>query len=208
MTRDEAVARARALFLDDANVYGCAETTLIVLKEAFGLPEPEDSSAALALNGGVAYSGGICGAISGAAIAVGILAAQRIPSHAAAKRAARRIVARQMEEFRAEYGAVDCRTLLGREIRTPAQHRAFIADGAWRRTCMAQIEFVVARLATLPTDPPSDQATGRAPRGIGAAGRGAARTPRSPAGDPQAGATKAARSRACPTAPIPRPAAK
>ena len=72
-----AVERARALFLDDEHPYGCAETTFIVLKEAFGLRDLADSSAAMALNGGVAYSGGMCGAVTGSALAIGQLVAAR-----------------------------------------------------------------------------------------------------------------------------------
>ena len=69
---------ARQLFLRDDNHYGCAETSLVALQRAYGLPNADDSSSAMALNGGVAYSGGVCGAISGAAMAVGRLAEQRI----------------------------------------------------------------------------------------------------------------------------------
>jgi hypothetical protein len=54
-----------------------------------------------------------------------------------------------MDDFRAEHGAVDCRTLIGREIRTPEQHRAFIDSGVWRVACMSQVEFVVRALASL-----------------------------------------------------------
>jgi C_GCAxxG_C_C family probable redox protein len=147
-----AVARARALFLDEANVHGCAETTFVVLKEAFGLPDATDSSAAMALNGGVAYFGGPCGALTGAALALGLRFGARSSDHgpddhATAKRDAREAVARLMAEFEAEFGSVDCRTLIGRDIRTPEAHAAFIESGIWRTACMAQIEFAVRALA-------------------------------------------------------------
>ena len=141
------IAHARRLFLDDEHANGCAESALVVLKEAFGLPDAADSSAAIALNGGVAYSGGICGAISGSAIAVGQLVAARVADHATAKRTAREIVAGLMDEFEAEFGSVDCRALLGRDIRTPEAHAAFIRSGIWRTACMAQLEFVIRRLS-------------------------------------------------------------
>jgi C_GCAxxG_C_C family probable redox protein len=150
MTGDEAAARARELFLDDANVYGCAETAFVVLKEAFDLEGPDDSSAAMALNGGVAYNGGVCGAICGAAVAVGMLAGRRFDSRAAGKTAAREVVAGVIDAFRLRYSAIDCRALLGREIRAPQDHLAFIESGVWRVRCMEQIEFVVRTLAPLP----------------------------------------------------------
>ena len=147
--RDAAVARARELFLDDRNLYGCAEATFVALKDAFGLPDAADSAAAMALNGGVAYSGATCGALTGAAMALGLLAERRIDGHAAAKRAARVLTVQLMAEFEREHGAVDCRRLLGKDIRTDEQHRAFIESGIWRDRCMGQIEFSVRRLARL-----------------------------------------------------------
>ena len=140
---------ARAYYLDERHLYGCAETSFVVLKTAYGLEDPEDPSAAVALNGGVAYSGGMCGALTGAALAVGMLAEQRIADHAAVKRVAREIVAGALEAFRAEHGEVDCRALIGYDLRAPGGHDAFLASGAWRDGCMRQIESVVQRLAAL-----------------------------------------------------------
>jgi C_GCAxxG_C_C family probable redox protein len=147
MTGDEARQRARSLFLSDDHAHGCAETTFVVLKEAFGLPDPGDPAAAFALNGGIAYRGGTCGAISGAALAVGLLSVRLAPDHATAKRAARRVVADLMAAFEAAHGASDCRALLGRSIRTDEEHAAFIASDVWRTVCMGQVEWVVGTLA-------------------------------------------------------------
>lgn len=152
MTDDRAAtarARARELFLDDANSYGCAETALVILSDAFGLPDAGDSSAAMALNGGIAYSGSTCGAITGAAMAVGRLAAARIDDHAVAKRVARTLTAELIAEFEATFGASTCRALTGADLTTDEGHRAFIESGAWRDGCMRQLELAVARLAPL-----------------------------------------------------------
>ena len=148
--RAEAVIeRSRELFLDDRNIYGCAETAFVVLKEAFGLPDAANSSAAMALNGGIAYSGATCGAVTGAALAVGMLAERRLPDHRAAKRAARLATADLLAAFEAEFGASACRELIGVDLRTDAGHRAFIESGVWRDRCMRHIEMAVARLAPL-----------------------------------------------------------
>ncbi len=141
--------RARDLFLDDANTYGCAETTFLVLAEAFGLPEPDDTSAAMALNGGVAYSGSMCGAVTGAALAVGRLAGSRVEGHSDAKRVARVLTADLLAAFETEFGSSSCRLLTGADLRTEAGHRAFIEGGTWRQGCMHQIEMAVARMAPL-----------------------------------------------------------
>jgi len=146
---ERARRRARELFLDDANVHGCAETAFVVLKEAFGLPDAADPAAAMALNGGVAYSGATCGAITGAALAIGQLAASRTPDHAEAKRVARMVSADLLDAFEAEFGSSSCRELTGVDLRTEEGHRAFIESGAWRDGCMRQVEMAVTRLAPL-----------------------------------------------------------
>lgn len=145
----DSTSRARELFLDDANTYGCAEVALVVLQEQLGLPDPGDSSPAMALNGGVAYSGGICGAITGASLAVGRLAGFCFPDHARAKTEARGLVQDLLAAFTDEFGSVDCRRLTGYDLAAPGGHEAFIADGTWRVNCLRQIEYAIDQTARL-----------------------------------------------------------
>jgi C_GCAxxG_C_C family probable redox protein len=145
----EAVALARATYLDDEHPFGCAETSFMVLKTAFDLDHPSDPSAAVALNGGIAWSGGPCGALTGAALAVGMLSERRIEDHARAKLVARELVAETMDAFRHEHGSVDCRELIGCDLRAPGGHDAFLASGIWRDGCLRQVEWVVGHLAGL-----------------------------------------------------------
>lgn len=149
MTEGQAVERARSYFLTEENTYGCAETTYVVLQEVFGLSNATDSSPAMVLNGGIAWRGGICGAISGAALAVGRLAEQRVAGHKDAKRVARCIMDRFIDEFQSAQGSVDCRDLIGQGIHAEEQHTQFIESGIWRDVCMRQIEFAIRRLFAL-----------------------------------------------------------
>jgi len=149
VTKQEAIEKARSYFLTEDNIYGCAETTCIVLQEVFDLPNGTDSSPAMVLNGGVAWRGGICGAISGAAIAVGRLAEQRVVGHKNAKRTARRVIDRFIDEFQTAQGHVNCRDLIGQDIHTDEQHTQFIESGIWRDVCMRQIEFAIHKLFPL-----------------------------------------------------------
>jgi C_GCAxxG_C_C family probable redox protein len=149
MNETEAIEKARQYFLDNQNSYGCAETTFMVLKEAFGLPEVGDSSPAMALNGGIAYRGSVCGAITGAVLAVGMLAERRQPDHKLAKLSARQRVDRLIDHFEAMHGAVNCRELIGTDLRDEDQHLQFIQSGLWRTRCMSQIETVIRYLNLL-----------------------------------------------------------
>lgn len=147
--REIAINQADAYYLDDAHPYGCAETVFMTLKGVYGLDAPTDASAAMAFNGGVAYSGGPCGAITGAAMAVGMLAERRLPDRRRAKAVSRELVHGTMRAFEAEHGAVDCRTLIGYDLQAPGEHQTFIDSGLWREACASQIRFVVGRLAAL-----------------------------------------------------------
>ncbi len=142
-----AAAWAQRLFLRDDNYYGCSESTMLALKHAYELPNPDDSSVAMAFNGGIAYSGGMCGAITGAAIAVGELASRHIDDHILAKRTARAAIQELISEFTGEFGSIGCGTLTGYDLLT--QHEEFIESGFWRTTCMRQIEFAVGHLEHL-----------------------------------------------------------
>lgn len=149
MRREQAIELARSYFLQDGNGYGCAETCLLVLATAYGLERAADSSPAMALNGGVAWSGSICGAVTGAALAVGRLSAERLADHHEAKRAARCITMDLMAAFREAFGDVNCRPLIGVDLATEEGHAAFVESQVWRSVCMQQIEFVVVRLVEL-----------------------------------------------------------
>ncbi len=90
---------------------------------------------AMALNGGLAGSGGACGAITGAALAVGQLAARQSHDHRAAKSAARQVIAQLMVDFTTRFGSTACRELTGVNLDTEAGHRQFIESGVWRDGC-------------------------------------------------------------------------
>jgi len=154
MTEGELKARARTLFLDDANAFGCAETTVMTLAAAYGLPEASAAPGAMALSGGVGYCGEICGALTGSAVAAGLIASSLEPDRKAAKRRAQQAATRLVAEFRGQFDAVRCRELIGMDINTTEKHDAFIAGGTWRTVCMRQIEFAVSRLPSLINEPP------------------------------------------------------
>ncbi len=149
INEQEAIQIARDYFLTEENIYGCAETTFMTFKSIYGLSDPTESASAMVLNGGVAYSGGMCGAISGAAMAVGMLAEERISDHKQAKSTARRIIMRYMQAFDDKYQSVNCGDLIQLDISQEDQHHQFIESGIWRKVCMDQIEYAIKQLYNL-----------------------------------------------------------
>lgn len=143
----EPMSRVLKLTSDEETSYGCAEATVVALKEHFELPDATDSTEAMALNGGIAYSGGTCGALTGAALALGRLVGRRIADHSTAKRTSRRLMQQLMIDFSQEFGSIQCRELTGFDLAT--DHDAFLESGVWESGCMAQIRFVLDRVAGL-----------------------------------------------------------
>ncbi|MDD3942599.1 MAG: C-GCAxxG-C-C family protein [Sphaerochaetaceae bacterium] len=143
------LSMVKTLFLRPDNAYGCAETTCLALRRLYGLPGSDDSCAAMVFNGGFAYSGGTCGALTGATIAVGELAGRSLADHALAKRQAREVMIDLRKAFIDEFGSDACKDLCGYDFSLPGGHDAFLSDGRWRTACTRQIEFVVGRLAGL-----------------------------------------------------------
>jgi|GEM_PF-525861 len=139
--------RVREIFDTADTIHGCAESTFIALQEHYDLPDPGDSTMAMALNGGVAYWGGTCGAITGAALAVGRLTGTRIEDHAVAKRVARRLIQRLMKDFHEEFGSLDCRDLTGYDM--IADHDDFLTKSNWRVDCTRRLQYAVARVEGL-----------------------------------------------------------
>ena len=141
------IARARDLCLDEESAFGCAEGTYAALQEHFELSDTSNSTEAMALNGGIGYSGGTCGALIGAALTLGRLAGIRLAERPQAKRVARGLLQKLMADFAAEFGSTQCRELTGFDL--ASDHDAFLASGVWETGCQAQIEFAIKQLAPL-----------------------------------------------------------
>ncbi len=105
-----------------ASGYNCAQATCAALAPAFGVDEVTALKAAAMFGGGVARTGGLCGAVSGALMALGFRYATAETSgdiKAALYERGRAF----MEAFERENGSTVCRDLIGCDLST-AEGRA------------------------------------------------------------------------------------
>jgi len=91
--------RARQLRADPIIHYNCAQSVLLPFVEALGLDAKQAYDSA-ALFGSGMQMGSVCGALSGALMALGLLGADKATAAAL------------IEDFRALEGSVDCAALL------------------------------------------------------------------------------------------------
>jgi C_GCAxxG_C_C family probable redox protein len=128
----------------------CAPSVIMTLQEAYGLPGGELMQwVANSFQGGVC-SGEICGTLSGAAIAYGLLAYTVLPHTDHDRRIAAIANAYALRDltqgFARTFGSVRCEALLGRDKRTPEENKRFIKENGWIRTCSPYVTYVMRAL--------------------------------------------------------------
>lgn len=104
----------------------CAETVLSSMCEYMGVDSALVPRVATAFSGGMGSTQSVCGAATGALMAIGIWAG-RAPG--GDQGPARALAARFLREFEAERGALSCRKLSGIDMSDPEQMASFRAPG-------------------------------------------------------------------------------
>ncbi len=100
-----------------------------------------------AFGGGIARTGGTCGAVSGALMALGLAHGRTRVEDEAARETTYAAARAFLERFRGEHGSDVCRELLGVDIGTPEGRAAARDGGLFRSRCPALVRSA-ARIAS------------------------------------------------------------
>ena len=101
--------------------------------------------ATLVLGGGVGGSQSICGAINGAAVAIGLSAG--VPDPSPEQRQKLTAQARQLwQSFESAYGALDCRSLTGFNFRESGEYAKFRESSARKEKCPELVATAVLKV--------------------------------------------------------------
>ena len=135
--------RAQELF---AQHYNCAQSVYAAAAQGDGLTEAQRLALAAPFGGGIATQGEVCGALTGALLALGEASEAAL---AADPIAARRIVyersARLTGEFRQLHGSILCRELTGCQLNTEEGMRAFQQSGKRASLCSNLVAFAAEK---------------------------------------------------------------
>ena len=101
--------KAEALFYEG---YNCAQAVLCAFESVTGLERATAAAIASSFGGGLGRMREVCGAVSGAAMVLGIVRGGYDPRDHAAKAAHYRLVQEFVRLFRQENGSIICRELL------------------------------------------------------------------------------------------------
>ena len=127
-----------------AGSWNCAQSVLGVFCADLGLDREAAMKLASGFGAGMGKKQEVCGAVSGAVMAVGMKHGQAREDDKAAKEAAYRLSRELMDRFQAEFGSCLCRELLpGLDLASEAGHQRYKAEGWSEKVCRPCVRFAV-----------------------------------------------------------------
>jgi C_GCAxxG_C_C family probable redox protein len=120
MTTIQVAQRSEELFQQG---FCCAESVLQAVAESRGIKSELIPKIATGLCGGIAKTGGICGAVSGGVLAINTVTGRN--SAGQSTEANVRLVRAFLSEFEMKFGTTNCERLIGCHLDTPEGQRFF-----------------------------------------------------------------------------------
>ena len=126
--------------------YNCAQSVFCAWAPEFGVDEETAIKTAAAFGGGIARTGNVCGALTGALMALGM---KRSPAEASPEIKAANYARAQalMAAFSARCGAATCRDLTGCDLATKEGSALFASKNLGRTLCPKLVETGVELVA-------------------------------------------------------------
>ncbi len=123
--------------------FNCSQSVLAALAPQLGLEEEAALRVAAAFGGGIARSGDVCGAVTGALMAIGLKYGATDPADSVAKEQAYSLAQELMRRFRERHGDVMCRPLLGLDVGTAEGRQAAMERGLFASICAPLVRDAV-----------------------------------------------------------------
>ncbi|KLK89129.1 hypothetical protein SZ63_01410 [Methanoculleus sediminis] len=141
--------------------YNCAQAVSSVFADDAGVPEEVILRAATGFGGGVGHTGGACGTVSGAVLAIGLLFGSTGPGEKEAKDLTYDLTREFVARFVRKNGTVSCTELLGCDISTGEGLARAREQNLTRTLCPRYVEDAVEILEEVLTSVTSGQSTMR-----------------------------------------------
>ncbi len=139
----------RAVDLFSRN-YNCAQSVYAASATRNGLSEAQRLALSAPFGGGIARQGEVCGALTGALLALGEAAGEAMAADPVAGRNALYVRATQLTEtFRTAHGAILCRELTGCVLNTEEGQRTFKERGLHQNLCTKLVAFAAEQAVSM-----------------------------------------------------------
>jgi C_GCAxxG_C_C family probable redox protein len=118
-----------------AEGFSCSQSLFAAYAERYGLPVEAALRVSSAFGGGMGRQGEVCGAASGALMALGLAHGATQAQDKETKEKTYRLTARFLQEFARQNGALHCPELLGCRIDTPEAQEQARQQGLFKSIC-------------------------------------------------------------------------
>ena len=135
-----------------ANGYNCAQAVIGVFAEENGLDKNTALKLANGFGGGLRH-GEVCGAVSGAILAIGLRCGFCVEQDFSQKAYCNEKTIEFINRFREKHGSILCRDLLGIDIRCPIDHTTPEARAAHKAVCGELVASAVAVYESMTFEP-------------------------------------------------------
>ena len=137
---DETVKLSMKYFSTD---YNCSQSVMKAILESKGMDFDEIFHLAAGFGGGVGLQGHICGAVSGAVAALGVINGAKFEDVRKHKQATYNSSEKFMKQFTEKHGSIICDDLTGIVMADKAAHDRAMEDGTFKRICPGYVEDAV-----------------------------------------------------------------
>jgi len=111
------------------------------LVQALGMDASCIPRIATGFGGGMGGTGDVCGALTGAVMALGLRYGRQSSGDTAAKEATYSKASRAMKAFRQEFDSIRCRDLIGCDLQTPEGGERFKKENVHANLCAKFVDF-------------------------------------------------------------------
>lgn len=117
--------------------HGCSEAVLLAVSQEFGIDSDIIPKIASCFAGGIGNSGSVCGAVTGAVMAIGLIAKEGKTMNDYLQRMS--LAAEFRQRFEDEMGSINCHELTGADLTTPEGIEKFMKSGIPQEVCFPAV---------------------------------------------------------------------
>ncbi len=123
-----------------------------MLQEVLGLDGHRVWTAAAGFGGGIGRHQYVCGAVTGAAMALGLYGGKTVQDPKAIADEIRSEVQSLVQGFEDTFGSVECRGLVPFDFKAPGQYEQFRASGVKQQKCHQYVKYAVETVSRWKVD--------------------------------------------------------
>jgi C_GCAxxG_C_C family probable redox protein len=126
--------------------YSCSQSVFSAFASRFGLTDEQALKLASPFGGGIAHQGHVCGAVTGALMAIGLARGKTDPQD---KDAVYQVAQAFMQKFEEKHGTILCRELIDYDMRVPEEYQAARDQKVFTTLCPNFVQSAVEIVAEL-----------------------------------------------------------